>query len=61
MENSNLALDFNITTADLKKTGTGDKWLRQGTEARRLAGLAQGFRLQISSLIEEAWHDDDSR
>jgi len=39
---TNLAPDFNIT-ADLEKIGMGDKWLQQGTEARRLVDLAHGF------------------
>jgi hypothetical protein len=38
----NHALGFNITTADLQKIETGDKWLRQDTEARRLVFLAHG-------------------
>jgi hypothetical protein len=39
----NLALDFNTTTSDLEKIGMDDKWLRQGTEARRLVDLAHSF------------------
>jgi hypothetical protein len=57
----NLALDFNITTADLEKIGTGNKGLRLDTEARRLVGLAHGYRLQIRALREEAMRDDGSR
>jgi hypothetical protein len=30
----NLALDFNITTADLEKIGLGEKWLRQPSRTR---------------------------
>ena len=30
----NLALDLNITTAELGKIGTGDKWLRQASRKR---------------------------
>jgi hypothetical protein len=50
-----------INLAGLGKTGMGDKWLRQDPDARRLACLAQGFRLQMCALREEAWHDGDSR
>ena len=61
MESHNVALAFNITTGDLAKIGTGEKWLRQDTEARRLVGLSMGFRLQMEALREEVWHADDSR
>jgi predicted DNA-binding protein len=50
----NLALDFYVTTADLEGIRSGDKQLRQETEARRLFGLAHGFWLQVSALREEA-------
>jgi hypothetical protein len=57
-ESHNLALSFNMTQDDLSKIGSGEKWLKQDAEARRLVGLAAGFRLQMNGLREEMWHHD---
>ena len=59
MESHNVALAFNVTHGDLAKIGTGEKWLKQDAETRRLVGLASSFRLEMGMLREEEWHEHD--
>ena len=55
----NVALAFNITSEDLAKIGTSNRWKRQDEETRRLVGLSYDFRRKMESLRTEVWHSEN--